>query len=84
MLVNQEGSVLFNDSHKTYTVKDHSAREETRSNHYMGYFRLAARNSLYVPERNVLFNDALNTFNLRLYGVRHMVKEYLYVPIQKG
>ena len=27
-------------------------------------------------ERNVLFNDALNTFYLRLYGVRHMVKEH--------
>ena len=26
-------------------------------------------------ERNVLFNNALNTFYLRLYGVRHMVKE---------
>ena len=26
-------------------------------------------------ERNVLFNDALNTFFLRLYGVRHMVKD---------
>ena len=26
-------------------------------------------------ERNVLFNDALNTFYLRLYGVRHMVKD---------
>ena len=25
-------------------------------------------------ERNVSFNDALNTFYLRLYGVRHMVK----------
>ena len=25
-------------------------------------------------ERNVLFNDALNTFYLLLYGVRHMVK----------
>ena len=25
-------------------------------------------------ERDVLFNDALNTFYLRLYGVRHMVK----------
>ena len=24
-------------------------------------------------ERNVLFNDALDTFYLRLYGVRHMV-----------
>ena len=26
-------------------------------------------------ERNVLFNDALNTFYLRLYGVRHMVND---------
>ena len=25
-------------------------------------------------ERNVLFKDALNTFNIWLYGVRHMVK----------
>ena len=27
-------------------------------------------------ERNVLFNYALNTFHLRLYGVRHMVKDH--------
>ena len=27
-------------------------------------------------EGNVLFNDALNTFHLRLYGVGHMVKEH--------
>ena len=27
-------------------------------------------------ERNVLFNDALNTFYLRLYGVRHLVKDH--------
>ena len=27
-------------------------------------------------EGNILFNDALNTFNLRLYGVRHMVKDH--------
>ena len=26
-------------------------------------------------EGNVLFNDALNTFYLRLYGVEHMVKD---------
>ena len=26
-------------------------------------------------ERNVLFNDTLNTFYLRLYGVKHMVKD---------
>ena len=27
-------------------------------------------------ERNVLFNDALNTFYLWLYGVRHVVKDH--------
>ena len=27
-------------------------------------------------EGNVLFNNAFNTFYLRLYGVRHMVKDY--------
>ena len=27
-------------------------------------------------ERNVLFNDTLNTFYLRLYGVRHMVTDH--------
>ena len=27
-------------------------------------------------EINVLFNDALNTFYLRLYGVGHMVKDH--------
>ena len=27
-------------------------------------------------EGNVLFNDSLNTFYLRLYGVRHMVKNH--------
>ena len=29
-----------------------------------------------VREKNVLFNDALNIFYLRLYGVGHMVKDY--------
>ena len=27
-------------------------------------------------EGNVLFNDALNTFYLRLYGIRNMVKDH--------
>ena len=50
-------------------VKDHSdsERENPQSPH-----------GLLFPERerNVLFNDALNTFYLRLYGVRHMVKDH--------
>ena len=34
---------------------------------------------LYLCRRkdgNVLFNDALNTFYLQLYGIRHMVKDH--------
>ena len=31
---------------------------------------------IWIKERNVLFNDALNTCYLRLYGVRHMVKDH--------
>ena len=27
-------------------------------------------------EGNVLFNNALNTFYLQLYGIRHMVKDH--------
>ena len=40
------------------------------------HISLAFPTSGYERERNVLFNDALNTFYLRLYGVRHMVKDH--------
>ena len=32
--------------------------------------------TMFRKEGNVLFNDALNTFYLWLYGVRHMVKDH--------
>ena len=32
--------------------------------------------ALISPSGNVLFNDTLNTFYLRLYGIRHMVKDH--------
>ena len=35
-----------------------------------------ARGLTHRKEGNDLFNDALNTFYLRLYGVRHMVKDH--------
>ena len=31
---------------------------------------------VWKKERNVLFNDTLNTFYLRLYSIRHMVKNH--------
>ena len=42
---------------------------------HLGYVRTLLHNR----ERNVLFNNALNTFYLWLYGVRHMVKDHLIV-----
>ena len=32
--------------------------------------------TIYCKEENVLFNDAINTFYLRSYGVGHMVKDH--------
>ena len=37
---------------------------------------LTVHHFLVEEEGNVLFNDALNTFYLRLYGVRHMVEDH--------
>ena len=34
------------------------------------------KSKFWERKGNVLFNDALNTFYLRLYGVRHMVKDH--------
>ena len=53
-------------------------RKKTHCCHLSYSFRLAARVLLYAPERerNVLYNDTLNTFYLQLYGVRHMVKDH--------
>ena len=39
---------------------------------FCGYLLISASEGR--KEGNVLFNDALNTFYLRLYGVGHMVK----------
>ena len=38
--------------------------------------KVQARPPRGSKEGNVLFNDALNTFYLRLHGVRHMVKDH--------
>ena len=39
--------------------------------------KLPKSGNMYV--RDVLFNNALNTFYLRLYGVRHMVKKNISI-----
>ena len=40
--------------------------------HSYGHVDTIVRKDFFV----VVFNDALNTFYLRLYGVRHMVKDH--------
>ena len=42
------------------------------------FMDMPKRRMLYYKGRkeNILFNDTLNTFYLRLYGVRHMVKDH--------
>ena len=44
----------------------------------MGWIYVRSEHALMSRERerNVLFNDTLNTFYLRLYGVIHMVKDH--------
>ena len=47
----------------------------------MFYFTMHSTHFIYgymerERERDVSFNDALNTFYLRSYGVRHMVKDH--------
>ena len=43
---------------------------------WMCIWRLMYCRGIKMKEGNVLFNDALNTFYLWLYGVRHMVKHH--------
>ena len=51
---------------------------KNKRNHFVNFQTWAYHNCGPVEERerNVLFNDALNTFYLRLYGIRHMVKDH--------
>ena len=48
------------------------------SHHEWTLYHGATSHSISKEEKegNVLFNDALITFYLRLYGVRHMVKDH--------
>ena len=46
------------------------------SNDYRGVWESRENRKGKERKGNVLFNDALNTFYIRLYGVRHMVKDH--------
>ena len=65
------------------TIKIHfqpQLYDKRKRNVYSGYLKemlmILSGNCRWRKEGNVLFNNALNTFYLRLYGVRHMVKNH--------
>ena len=43
---------------------------------YFLFYMNKETNQISRKEENVLFNEALNSFYLRLYSVRHMVKDH--------
>ena len=67
-----------------HMVKDHSGRKKkemfyltTHSTHFIySYMASDICKGPFMKEGNVLFKDALNTFYLQLYGIRHMVKDH--------
>ena len=76
-------SVYFLDMCKTN--KNFSSINISQKNQLFCFFIYIQKMSVYgvmscwimrESERNVLFNDALNTFYLQLYGIRHMVKDH--------
>ena len=82
----QEREMFYLTTHSTHFIYGYMGEREREremfyltmhSTHFIyGYMAsdIWLRTILIVRERNVLFNDALNTFYLRLYGIRHMVK----------
>ena len=58
---------------KIYT---HTHRYMQKYKHTHRYMQKYTHTYIRERERNVLFNDTLKTFYLRLYGVRHMVKDH--------
>ena len=64
---------LYLTSHGTLAEIEKSLNGSTKTSHFsLSSFHSGTRER----EKNVLFNDALSTFYLRLYGVRHMVKDH--------
>ena len=65
--------------HLHYDIRVYSVRAvaNTNTTTIQVAVRCSEYSSVSVRERkgNVLFNDALNTFYLQLYGIRHMVKD---------
>ena len=63
--------VIKKQKHSKYISSKIRSGQKATDQHSFNHVRKEGR-----KEGNVLFNDALNTFYLRLYGVRHMVKDH--------
>ena len=78
----QQTLSIFNPEHITFrctpTPKQHLLKFTTMQIYdFRSQFNNNKTSHNFVrKEGNVLFNDALNTFYLRLYGVGHMVKDH--------
>ena len=82
----KQGKIIGKDTLNTFylrlygvghMVKDHSDSE--RGNPlppHVLLFPISSKVFFISKEGNVLFNDTLNTFYLRLYGVGHMVNDH--------
>ena len=83
----RERNVLFNDAHNTFYLRLYYGNEsrytillKTGQKFTLGCIEPKQKVSKFTylqeKKRNVLFNDTLTTFYLRLYGVGHMVKDH--------
>ena len=80
----KEGNVLFNDALNTFYYMASEEQERMRKVEIptdtgiaYKFNHTTSHNKQIRKEGNVLFNDALNTFYLRLYDVTHnMVKDH--------
>ena len=70
--------IFYLTTHSTHFIYGYMASDSKRGNPLLPHgllFPISSKGS-FMREGYVLFNNALNTFYLWLYGVRHMVKDH--------
>ena len=69
-------AISENAKAKTRNISIRKKHHLRLTSHQLGALKQLSNAILQWNEGNVLFNDALNTFYLWLYGIRHMVKDH--------
>ena len=69
-------TVLLPNANPNVTTDISVNRRKYRSTSHRAWIKTTVGKWQIRKEGNVLFNDALNTFYLRLYGITHMVKDH--------